>query len=251
MISEEKKISPVRKMFDEIAGRYDFLNHALSGFRDVFWRRKGIQELFWERARYRESLKEKARALRILDLCGGTGDFLRTAQNFVKKKNWGKIDCSILGDFSFEMLKGAAPKKLSCHTLQIDALKTPFRAASFDILLNGFGMRNLTDARAGLLEANRILALGGEFLVLDFFSPRGRINTFFYRRIAPRFIPWAGKIFSGKREAYQYLIDSIHQFLSVDEFVLLAEESGFDCVKVSPCDFGIAFRVLLRKREEK
>ena len=38
-------LSPVRKMFDEISERYDFLNHTLSCFRDIAWRRACCREL--------------------------------------------------------------------------------------------------------------------------------------------------------------------------------------------------------------
>ena len=37
--------SPVRKMFDDIANRYDFLNHALSCCQDILWRRSCCREL--------------------------------------------------------------------------------------------------------------------------------------------------------------------------------------------------------------
>ena len=59
--------SPVRKMFDEIANRYDFLNHALSGCQDILWRRSCCREL-----------RRMNPGKRLLDLCGGTGDFART-----------------------------------------------------------------------------------------------------------------------------------------------------------------------------
>ena len=38
----EKKIQ-VKKMFDNIAGRYDFLNHFLSFGLDFYWRKKALK----------------------------------------------------------------------------------------------------------------------------------------------------------------------------------------------------------------
>ena len=153
----------------------------------------------------------------------------------------------ILGDFSYGMLKGAAGKKKSAAPVQLDAMKMPFGDASFDVVLNGFGMRNLPDAEGGLRESARVLADGGYLQVLEFFSPRGTFNKFFYKRLAPLFIPVLGAFFS-KREAYEYLVNSVLRFLPVADFVALAEKNGFELVHVKPCFFGVAFRVLLRRR---
>lgn len=222
----------VRKMFDEIARRYDFLNHTLSLGRDVFWRRACAREL----GKY-------SPGKRLLDLCGGTGDFAVTCEKFL-----GKPEVAVLGDFSLGMLAHAKGKKTSAVPVQLDAMKMPFRTASFDVVLNGFGMRNLPDARAGLIEAARVLAPGGYFMVLEFFAPRNPFNRFFYGVLAPMFIPLVGAAFSGKREAYEYLVNSIRRFLPVEEFAKLALETGFEVVSVHACDFGIAYRILLKRR---
>jgi demethylmenaquinone methyltransferase/2-methoxy-6-polyprenyl-1,4-benzoquinol methylase len=39
------KKSQVARMFDSIAGKYDFLNHFLSVGTDIYWRRKAVDEL--------------------------------------------------------------------------------------------------------------------------------------------------------------------------------------------------------------
>ena len=223
-------ISPVRKMFDGIAGRYDFLNHFLSCGQDILWRRACCREL-----------RQVRPGKRLLDLCGGTGDFAVTYEKFN-----GKSDVAVLGDFSYGMLKGAAGKRLSAVPVQLDAMKMPFGDASFDVILNGFGMRNLPDAEDGLRESARVLSAGGYLQVLEFFSPRNPFNRFFYKKLAPLFIPVLGAFFS-KREAYEYLVNSVLRFLPVADFVDLARQNGFELVHVKPCFFGVAYRVLLRR----
>ncbi len=225
-------LSPVRKMFDDISKRYDFLNHALSCFRDVSWRRACCREL-----------NRLHPGMRLLDLCGGTGDFAATFEKIV-----GKPRSAILGDFSFGMLSYSRNKKTSAQPVQLDAMQMPFRDATFDVILNGFGMRNLPDAENGLKESFRVLAPGGYLMVLEFFSPKNFFNTFFYKKLAPLFIPIIGAFFSGKRSAYEYLVRSIIRFLPVTDFAHLAEKVGFEVVHVKSCDFGIAYRVLLQKR---
>ncbi len=225
-------ISPVRKMFDEISKKYDFLNHTLSCFQDVFWRRAACKEI-----------ARRTPGNRVLDLCGGTGDFIATYESLV-----GKPKISVLGDFSLGMLKYSRGKKFSAQALQLDAMQMPFPDSSFDVILNGFGMRNLPDTKRGLEESYRVLARGGYLQVLDFFSPRGRFNTFFYKRLAPLFIPFVGSFFSGKRFAYEYLVQSVMRFYSIEEFSKMAESIGFKTVQIKPCTFGIAFRILLQKK---
>lgn len=217
-------------MFDGIAGRYDFLNHFLSCGQDVLWRRACCREV-----------KRMMPGRRLLDLCGGTGDFVVTYE----KLN-GTLDKAVLGDFSFGMLRGAEGKKTTALAVQLDAMKMPFANASFDVVLNGFGMRNLPDAEGGLKESARVLCDGGYLQILEFFSPRNAFNKFFYKCLAPLFIPILGAFFS-KRQAYEYLVNSVLRFLSVDEFVKLAEKNGFELVHVKPCFWGVAYRVLLRR----
>lgn len=227
-------MSPVRKMFDGIASRYDFLNHFLSCGQDVLWRRACCREL-----------RRMNPGKRLLDLCGGTGDFAVTYEKFN-----GKQDVSILGDFSYEMLKGSAGKKTAAKPVQLDAMNMPFADGAFDVVLNGFGMRNLPDANKGLKESARVLSAGGYLQILEFFSPRNAFNKFFYKCLAPLFIPVLGAFFS-KREAYEYLVNSVIRFLPVQDFVKLAEENGFELVHVKSCFWGVAYRVLLRKGAAK
>lgn len=178
---------------------------------------------------------------RLLDLCGGTGDFAVTYEKFN-----GRQDIAILGDFSYGMLKGASGKKTSAVPVQLDAMKMPFGDGAFDVVLNGFGMRNLPNAEMGLRESARVLSDGGYLQVLEFFSPRNVFNKFFYKVLAPMFIPVMGALFS-KHDAYEYLVNSVLHFLPVDEFVKMAERNGFELVHVKPCFWGVAYRVLLKK----
>ena len=160
----------------------------------------------------------------------------------------GKPDIAVLGDFSFGMLKGAAGKKMTAGPVRRGGMGMPFGDAAVGVVVKGFGMRNLPDAEGGLRESARVLCSGGYLQVLEFFSPRNAFNKFFYRRLAPLFIPVLGAFFS-KREAYEYLVNSVLRFLPVKDFVALAESNGFELVHVKPCFFGVAYRVLLRRRK--
>ncbi len=269
--------SPVRKMFDGIASRYDFLNHFLSCYQDVLWRRYCCKSLKKMMAADVAGAGETAeggvnavvakivpRNVRLLDLCGGTGDFANTFRKIFEggcacKCSSGNassqngtargfaVDPAVIGDFSYGMLAEVKPKKINAHAVQLDAMKMPFAERQFDVILNGFGMRNVPDARGALLESYRVLDAGGYLCVLEFFSPRNLFNKFFYKVLAPLFIPVMGAFFSGKRDAYEYLVNSIIRFLPVDEFCKMAEECGFEVKKVKMFDGGISFGVFLHK----
>lgn len=241
-------------MFDGIASRYDFLNHFLSCFQDVLWRRfcckklKKMMAVQWQAGESR-----KSNNVRLLDLCGGTGDFANTFRKIfecpcgcgsVRKFS---VDPAVIGDFSYGMLAEVKPKKIDAFAVQLDAMKMPFGEKQFDVILNGFGMRNVPDARGTLMESYRVLDDGGYLCVLEFFSPRNLFNKFFYKVLAPIFIPVMGAFFSGKRDAYEYLVNSIIRFLPVDEFCKMAKECGFEVERVKMFDGGISFGVFLRK----
>ena len=256
--------SPVRHMFDGIASRYDFLNHFLSCFQDVLWRRyccKRLKKMM--KAEVTDHVPGSVRNVRLLDLCGGTGDFADTfrkifenngcaccccaAKASLQKKNGFSVEPAVIGDFSYGMLAEVKPKKIDAHAVQLDAMKMPFAERQFDVILNGFGMRNVPDVRGALLESYRVLDAGGYLCILEFFSPRNLFNKFFYKVLAPLFIPVMGAFFSGKREAYEYLVNSIIRFLPVDQFCKMAEECGFEVKQVKMFDGGISFGVFLHK----
>ena len=261
--------SPVRKMFDGIASRYDFLNHFLSCYQDVLWRRyccKRLKKMMAAGMLAEKSIGETPRDLnkvRLLDLCGGTGDFANTFRKIFESgckcgcacksasQNGAShdfvVDPAVIGDFSYGMLAEVKPKKIDAHAVQLDAMKMPFAERQFDVILNGFGMRNVPDARGALMESYRVLDEGGYLCVLEFFSPRNLFNKFFYKVLAPLFIPVMGAFFSGKRDAYEYLVNSIIRFLPVDQFCKMAEECGFEVKQVKMFDGGISFGVFLHK----
>lgn len=218
----------VKEMFDRISGHYDTLNRVLSARRDLSWRRTAVGML-------------PPGPGRILDLCGGTGDFLLAAQA-------GKRSApnSVVADFARGMMLPLPSKGLP-HGIQADALHLPFRDGSFDTVLCGFGMRNLDDLGAGTREVFRVLKTGGTFVTLEFFRPETFVSKIFYGAIAPLMIPAAGKVFGSSREAYEYLVRSIRRFTPVGGYATLLGESGFEAAKIVSLDFGLCHAVAARR----
>src|SRR5580765_6017905 len=76
---ERSAAKAVRQMFDDIAPRYDFLNHVLS---------MNVDRLWWRRtARTFTHILSRSDA-RVLDLCAGTGD-MSVAMRAVARQNSG------------------------------------------------------------------------------------------------------------------------------------------------------------------
>ncbi len=224
----------IRSMFNSIAGRYDSLNRTLSAGRDLAWRRRAAAKL--------PRLNSDAR---ILDLCGGTGDFALALQRS------GISSFCVIGDFSISMLRLSRGKTgLSAQPTAMDALNPPFQKGTFDSVVCGFGMRNLDNLEDGIRSVYDLLKPGGTFFTLEFFRPQTVFTRLFYRVFAPIFIPFLGRAMGSSREAYEYLVHSVQRFKSVQEYAVLCHAVGFEKVETFACDFGIAHGVLAVKGKD-
>jgi len=200
--------------FDDIADRYDFLNHLLSLGLDYYWRAAMVRAL------------APAPGELILDLATGTGD---SAKAIAKK------GISVTGvDISHKMLAAARRKLrgLRYSAVQGSAYSLPVRAGTFDGGVCAFGIRNMHETDDALREIYRAIKKGGRMVFLEFAMPRGMIRRP-YRLYLKRIIPPAAGIFSSS-EAYEYLGDSIEHFYPPDEFARIIVRAGFSrCEKIS------------------
>jgi len=226
---------PIQFMFDKISSRYDFLNHFLSLGRDRIWRKKAVLKL-------RAVRKTQDTPIKILDLCGGTGDF---AEEALRQSCSGSK--ALIADFSLGMIQKVIPKKISALPMQADAQILPIKTEKFDIALCGFGMRNITNLSQGLQEVLRSLKPGGHLLVLEFFAPQGLWPNFFYKVLAPLFLPAVAVLFGSQLSAYQYLVRSIKGFQNTEQFAQTCFKAGYGQVLVQPLDGGLCALVIAQK----
>jgi demethylmenaquinone methyltransferase / 2-methoxy-6-polyprenyl-1,4-benzoquinol methylase len=232
---EESAAAAVRTMFDDIAPRYDLLNHVLSLNIDRWW--------WWRTARrFREILSRPEAA--VLDICCGTGDMTLA----LLRRRPMDSEPVIAADFSHQMLvRGAAkfaafgagegsPRAIA---IEADALHLPLADDSIDLITTAFGFRNLANYRAGLDEFHRVLRSGGELGILDFSEPgglRGKLYAFYFRRI----LPAIGSRLSGVTGPYAYLPNSVHNFPPPAEMREIMAAVGFRDVTWTPYTFGVA-----------
>ena len=204
----------VRRLFSEIAPRYDLLNHVLSMNVDRRWRRRAIAELGWE-----------ARPDGIyLDACAGTFDL---SLELARRPGFtGRV---VGSDFALPMLVQGAPKLTgtSVQPVCADALRLPFPDGAFSGATVGFGVRNLADLDRGFAELRRVLRPGARLVVLEFTTPPNALVRGLYQLYFHQVLPRVGRWVSGHPWAYSYLPASVGEFPGPRELADRMRGAGF------------------------
>lgn len=224
---EEDRERTVRRIFSEIAPRYDLLNHVLSLGIDRRWRRRAIERLGWER---------RPGGI-YLDACAGTFDLslaLTGEEGFR-----GRV---VATDFAVPMLAEGREKVTGHPIVPVggDALGLPFSDRTFDGATVGFGVRNLADLDLGLHELFRVLRPGGRLVVLEFTLPPNPLVRGPYLLYFTRILPLVGRIVSGHPWAYSYLPASVRAFPGPSALGERLRTAGFGEVEWSLLTLGIA-----------
>jgi len=227
---KEEKISKkeqVARMFDNISGRYDFLNHFLSLGIDKAWRKKAVRLL--------EPYKPKV----ILDVATGTGDFALQALTLNPEK--------IIGVDISEGMLDVGRKKMSDRGLSNiiemrsgDSENLPFSDNNFDAVTVGFGVRNFENLSKGLLEIYRVMKPGAILVVLEFSRPRRFPFKQFYNFYFKTILPKIGRWISRDKAAYTYLPESVEAFPDGDDFMAILSSTGYKNTTCKPLTFGIS-----------
>ena len=223
----------VREMFGRIAGRYDLLNHLLSGNIDKRWRQVVAK-------RVRAGLSGEAL---ILDVACGTGDLSLSLFESTGARVVGTDFCRPM----LSIATGKLPKEITL--VEGDALSLPFKDSTFDVVTIAFGLRNLSDISRGLKELRRILKPQGRVAVLEFSRPSNPVLRTLFGIYFRNFLPLLGGIISGSPSAYTYLPSSVAQFPDQQQLVALIEQAGFDQVSYENLTGGIAALHLGRRPE--
>jgi demethylmenaquinone methyltransferase/2-methoxy-6-polyprenyl-1,4-benzoquinol methylase len=226
--SESGKKEQVAQMFNNIAHRYDFLNHFLSLGIDTIWRKKAIACLKLENPKL------------LLDIATGTGDLAITANKILNPDKIIGIDISE-GMLSFgreKLVKLNLQNKI--QLMSGDSENIPFNENYFDAATVAFGVRNFENLDKGLAEINRVLKPGGSLVVLEFSKPKTfpikQVYNFYFNQI----LPGIGKLISKDARAYSYLPESVQAFPDGEDFINHLHKAGFKQTYYKTLMFGIA-----------
>jgi demethylmenaquinone methyltransferase/2-methoxy-6-polyprenyl-1,4-benzoquinol methylase len=176
-------------MFDAVADNYDRMNAVMTAGQERRWRRIVA-----------DTLAVRTGDL-VLDLAAGTG----ASSVSLKERGAGVVAC----DFSEGMLTVGRRRHPTVRFVAGDALRLPFRDASFSAVTISFGLRNVADVDGALAELARVTQPGGRIAVLETSAPRRQPlragHHFYVRRVMPRL----ARLAASNSEAYVYLAESM------------------------------------------
>ncbi len=222
----QEKTGKVREVFDSVAERYDLMNDLMSTGLHRIWKDIFVNKL------------QPRKGMRIVDVAGGTGDIaFRMAR---------QAECEItVCDINHEMLEVGRNRAIDKNIAQPlkwvcgNAESMPLPSGSVDAYTIAFGIRNVTDIPAALSEAFRVLRPGGHFMCLEFSKVDNHLLDKIYDFYSFKVIPEVGRRVTGDRDAYQYLVESIRQFPSQENFVSMLREAGFSRVNYTNLSGGV------------
>jgi demethylmenaquinone methyltransferase/2-methoxy-6-polyprenyl-1,4-benzoquinol methylase len=226
--SAEKK-ERVLRHFNRIAGRYDLMNTILSFGIHHRWKRISIDLLHLNPGD------------RVLDVCGGTADLSILSANRVTRE--GRV---VVYDINRSMMEEGRRKAEKgdeggpIHFIQGDAECISFSEGSFDAVLVGFGIRNVTHMQKAFGEMHRVLKKGGKLMCLEFSKPVNPLFRGLYDFYSFHLMPLAGRIIAGSGLPYCCLSESIRLFPLPGELSEILEDIGFKAVSFRRLTNGIA-----------
>ena len=227
-VPEAEKAGLVHGVFTSVASKYDIMNDLMSGGVHRIWKDAMMD---WLAPRPDQ---------RLLDVAGGTGD---VAFRFLKRAPGAQ---AIVLDMTEQMLvagrQRAEADRLADRLNWVvgDAMALPFAANSFDVYTISFGIRNVTRVADALNEAYRVLRPGGRLMVLEFSHIPNESLQWAYDKYSFNVIPALGKMVTGDRDSYQYLVESIRQFPDQESFAAMIRTAGFEQVKFRNLTMGVA-----------
>ena len=226
-IPEDEKAGRVHGVFSSVAARYDLMNDLMSGGVHRLWKDALID---WLAPRP---------DMHLLDVAGGTGDI---AFRFLRRAAGAR---ATVCDMTEAMLAEGAARAQARGIEDVDwvcgdAMALPFPDRQFDAYTIAFGIRNVTRIEDALAEAYRVLRPGGRFMCLEFSHVPAPLLRKLYDVYSFNVIPAMGKIVTGDRDSYQYLIESIRRFPDQETFAGMIRDAGFGQVKYRNLTQGVA-----------
>lgn len=224
LVSADEKTRRVGRVFSSVARRYDLMNDLMSVGMHRLWKDRFVA-------------KVKPRpGEHILDMAGGTGDVAFRMAHRGAAVTVADINEDMLGvgrqRAETRELAGLTWKRENAEALT-------FPAWSFDAYTIAFGIRNVTDIPAALLEAHRVLKHGGRFYCLEFSTSDWPGFANLYDIYATRLIPRIGRAVAHDEDSYRYLVESIRRFPRPAEYKRMIGQAGFEQVQVEPILGGL------------
>ncbi len=226
-VRREDKRRLVRNVFDSVASRYDLMNDLMSVGVHRIWKSALID---WMAPQPHQHL---------IDLAGGTGDiglrFLRAGGGSATISD---INQAMLSTGRERRDSGRYTDRMNWCVANAECL--PFDDGVADFVTIAFGLRNVTDRCAAIIEAHRVLKPGGRFLCLEFSQVNGSALKRVYDCWSFSALPLMGRIVAGDANSYRYLAESIRTFPRPEVLADMFADAAFAQVRVRSLSAGIA-----------
>ena len=222
--SPEAKRRHVRRLFDTIADRYDLITGVLSYGQDKRWKGRLIAGA------------GPLPGLRMLDLATGTGDLAHLAA---------ARGARVVGlDLVPRMVRLARAKAVpgapgAPRFLAGDMMALPFPDASFDVVMCGYGLRNVPVLHTACTEIVRVLRPGGRFLSLDFNRPDSAIVRHLYLGYLTLTGGTLGWLLHRDPDTYRYIPASLRRYPGARGVSDILRAAGLDEVTIVPLLGGL------------
>jgi demethylmenaquinone methyltransferase/2-methoxy-6-polyprenyl-1,4-benzoquinol methylase len=221
----------IHDLFTKVAPHYDRMNDLMSLGWQRFWKAYFVQNL---------PFKQLPSPMHYLDMASGTGDIGNLVFQYAKEQK--KEVFAYFADPNETMIAQAQSKSLYSDSIQwtcTGAEKTPFLDTYFDLYTIAFGLRNVENRHATLMEAFRILKPGSFFYCLEFSHLIHAGLVPIYHAYLYSVLPLLGKKIAGDRAPYDYLRKSILEFPSQPMLAMELNQAGFSQVGFCNLSSGI------------
>lgn len=217
----EERQRRIREMFACVAPRYELVNSVTSFGLDRRWRRALVDSLALGPGDW------------CLDACCGTGDVSRAIA---------RTGARVVGiDFSRPMLSSGASASAAAGVagwLEGDARNLPFPTGAMDAACVAFGIRNVVPPESGITEMARVVRPGGRIAILEFSEPPNRLVRAMHRAYTRHVLPVVGNVISGRWGTYEYLPQSIGEWMKPEQLGRTMQDAGLVDVRWRPLTLG-------------
>ena len=203
----------VSDVFDKVYDKYDLMNNLMSLGVHNSWKKQLIY-----------SMKPKKNK-KLIDVACGTGDIAKLFSDATYSKS--KVQCVDPNKKMISLGKRKLRNYKNINWKIASAEKLPFEDSQFDYYVISFGLRNTKNLNKALSEAFRVLKRGGRFFCLEFSKINNDYLDFIYKNYS-KLIPIIGELIVGDKKPYEYLIQSINEFVDQEQLLQLMKKSRFD-----------------------
>ena len=208
----QNKKGLVQDVFDKVFDKYDLMNDLMSLGIHRTWKKNLI------------NMMNPSKNQNLIDVACGTGDIAKFFLKYVNNNS--NITCVDPNKGMITKGKEKLKQYKNLKWIISSAENLPIDNNNFDFYTISFGLRNTKNLNQTLKEAYRVLKPGGRFLCLEFSKIHNSNLDFIYKTYS-KFLPNIGKIIVGQKEPYEYLTQSIENFVNQGELIELMKKNNF------------------------